>query len=273
MSRHYLDIQPQEVGVGSPIAFEILEHEGDTDYKMALLMMEEVMRNNAAGKPTMFILPVGPRGYARRFGWMVERFGVSLRDTTILNMDEYMWDEKTLIQPDHPLSFKKFMQEEFYGRIPEALNVLPQNRLFPDPANPEYLWERIQAKPGGVDICIGGIGIDGHIAFNEPPQTPMSPEAFAALPTRVLPVHYSTLVRNAMPYGGNYDAMPKFCITIGMREILSARRLCFFTGGSTSMIRRVLHGPVTSEVPASLMQTHPDCTIYCRREALEMPVI
>ena len=269
-------IKPEEMGVGSPIKFEVVQTQSDTDYIMAILMAETVARNNKAGKQTMFILPVGPRGYAKRFAWLVNRYDISCRDTIILNMDEYMWDEQTLIEPDHPLSFVKFMNDDFYGQIRDDLNVRSENRLFPEPANPGYLWERIQQKEGGVDICFGGIGLDGHIAFNEPPLMPMTAQEFGALPTRVLPIYYTTLVTNSLSYGGNYKNMPKYCISIGMREILSAQKLRFFSGSSyrvASILREILHGPVTADVPASLMQTHPDCTIYCGVEALAEPVI
>ena len=266
-----------ELGVGSPIKFEILETVSDLDYKMAIVMLEMIIKNNKAGKQSMFILPVGPLGYAKRFAWLVNRNNVSLKDTIILNMDEYMWDEKTLMEPTHPLSFKKFMNDDFYGMIRDDLNVLPENRLFPDPENLMSLWERIQEKEGGVDIAFGGIGIDGHIAFNEPPDEDISVEDFGNLYTRVLPVHYSTRVLNSLVYGGNYKNMPEYCITIGMKEILSAQKLRFFTGASSrsaSIVREVLHGPVTPEVPASLMQNHPDCKIYCLQDAaMFLPVI
>ena len=265
-----------ELGVGSPIKLEVIETMSDLDYLMAITMLEAVIKNNKEGKQTMFILPVGPLGYAKRFAWLVNRNNVSLRDTIILNMDEYMWDESTLMEPDHPLSFVRFMNSDFYGKIRDDLNVLPENRLFPDPNNLLYMWERIQAKEGGVDIAFGGIGLDGHIAFNEPPLEPISAEDFGNLHTRVLPIYFTTQVTNSLVYGGNYKAMPKYCITIGMKEILSAQKLRFFTGTSersASILREVLHGPVTSVVPASLMQNHPDCTVFTLEAALMQPVI
>ena len=274
--RDIKSITPEELGVGSPIKLEVIETQSDLDYKMAIIMFEELLRNNKAGKQTMFILPVGPTGYAKRFAWLVSRNDVSCKDLIIIQMDEYMWDEKTLMEPTHPLSFCKFITEELLGNIREDLKVLPENYIYPKPENPGYIWERIQQKEGGVDICFGGIGLNGHIAFNETPLTPMSVEDFAALPTRVLPVYYTTIVTNSLAYGGNYREMPKYCISIGMKEILSSRKLRFFTGTryqSASIIRRVLHGPVTSEVPASLMQTHPDCVIFCGIEAYAQPVI
>ena len=269
------NIKPEEFGSGSPIKVQIVESLTDLDYQMALVMFETIVRNKKAGKPSMFIVPVGPTGYAKRFAWLVNRNNLSLKDVTIINMDEYMWDEKTLIEPDHPLSFKWFMNQDFYGKIRDDLNVPQENRIFPDPENPGRIWEIIQGKEGGVDVSIGGIGLNGHIAFNEPPLQPMPAEEFAKLPTRVLPIYFTTRVTNCLEYGGNYKGMPGFCITIGMKEILSAQKLRFYSGRihSASIVRQVLHGPVTSEVPASLMQTHPDCKICCMEDVLTMPVI
>ena len=257
-------MEPEEVGVGSPIKLELMERADECDYIQAIMMLETIIANKKAGKTSMFIVPVGPTGYAERFAAMVNEYMIDLRDVTIINMDEYMLTEKVLIDPNHPLSFKKFMNDSFYGKIRDDLNVLPENRIFPDPENPMYIWERIQQKEGGVDICFGGIGIDGHIAFNEPPLVPMSAEEFAAQYTRVLPVYYTTIVTNCIEFGGNYKGMPKYCITIGMKEILSSNKLCFFSNWppQASILRQVLHGPVTAEVPGSLMQTHPDATIY-----------
>lgn len=263
-------MKPEEVGVNSPIKLEITERGDECDYIQPIMMLETIIKNNRENKPSMFIVPVGPTGYAKRFAWLVNRNNISLKNVTILNMDEYMLTEKELIDPNHPLSFKKFMNDEFYGNIRDDLNVLPENRLFPDPENPGYLWERIQQKEGGVDIAFGGIGMDGHIAFNEPPLVPMTAEEFAERPTRVLPIYYTTQVTNSIEYGGNYNGMPRYCITIGMREILSAKKLVFFSDWkpSASILRKVLHGPVTAEVPGSLMQTHKDATVYTTWECL-----
>jgi glucosamine-6-phosphate deaminase len=268
-------ITPEKVGEGSPIKLEYMEHANECDYIQAIMMLETIVANNKAGKPSMFIVPVGPVGYAERFADLVNEYEIKLKDVTIINMDEYMLTEKQLIDPDHPLSFIKFMNDSFYGKIRDDLNVLPENRIFPDPDNPMYIWERIQQKEGGVDICFGGIGIDGHIAFNEPPLVPMSAEDFAALHTRVLPVYYTTVVTNCIDYGGNYKGMPRYCVTIGMKEILSSKKLCFFANWppQCSILRQVLHGPVTAEVPGSLMQTHPDATIYAHWDLIAKTVV
>jgi len=275
MTKDIRTMRPEEIGQNSTIKVAVMERGDECDYIQPIMMLETVIRNNKQGKPSMFIVPVGPTGYAKRLAYLVNEYHISLKNVTIINMDEYMLTEKELIHPRHPLSFKRFMNDNLYSLVREDLNVLPENRLFPDPENPGYLWERIQQKEGGVDIAFGGIGMDGHIAFNEPPLVPMTAEEFAALPTRVLPIYYTTQVTNAIEFGGNYSGMPRYCITVGMREILSSKKLVFFNSylPSVSVMRKVIHGPVTAEVPGSLMQTHKDCTIYTTWECLSAPVV
>jgi len=267
-------LKPEEIGVNSPINVVVMEYADECDYIQPIMMLEVIIRNNKLGKPSMFIVPVGPTGYAKRFAYLVNEYNISCKNVTIINMDEYMLTEKELIAYNHPMGFKRFMDEDMYNLIRDDLNILPENRLFPDPENPGYIWERIQQKEGGVDICFGGIGMNGHIAFNEAPLNPMTADEFAALPTRVLPVYYTTQVTNSIGYGGNYKGVPRYCVTIGMKEILSSQKLVFFANwaaGCNSM-KQVIDGPVTAEVPGSLMQTHKDCTIYTTWEVLSTPL-
>jgi len=267
-------MKPEEVGIGSPVRLEFIERDDECDYIQAIMMLETIVKNNRAGRPSTFIVPVGPTGYAKRFARLVNEHGVSLKNVTIINMDEYMLTEKELIDPKHPMSFIRFMNDFFYGRIKDELNVPPENRIFPEPANTGRIWDLINKKDGGVDICFGGFGVDGHIAFNEPPLYPMEAGEFAKLPTRVLPIYYTTQVTNSLWNGANYRGMPRYCVSIGMREILSSKKCCFFAcwGTCATVIRQVLHGPVTSEVPGSLLQTHPDCTVYTTRAVLNIPL-
>jgi len=122
---------------------------------------------------------------------------------------------------------------------------------------------RLVAARGGVDACYGGIGITGHIAFNEPPEEPMTVEEFAALPTRVLRLTRETRTINSVTVGGEIGIIPRRAITIGMKEILGARRLRLYCNRpwQSAVARRVLHGPLTSACPASLMRTHPDAVM------------
>ncbi len=130
---------------------------------------------------------------------------------------------------------------------------------------------------GGVDACFGGIGINGHIAFNEPPEpgAELTNGEFAALPTRVLPLSRETRTINAHTVGGSLDVIPHQCITVGMREILASRRLRFYCNRpwQSGVVRRVLHGPISADCPASLLRTHADACLTITSQVAGRPEI
>jgi glucosamine-6-phosphate deaminase len=103
------------------------------------------------------------------------------------------------------------------------------------------------------------------MAFNEPPEPgeSMSVEEFAALPTRVLSLSRETRTINSVTVGGEISVVPRRAITVGMKEILASRRCRFYCNRTwqQSVVRRVLHGPITAACPASLLQTHPDAEL------------
>ena len=140
--------------------------------------------------------------------------------------------------------------------MPEA------QRVFPDPGNVEYIPELIE-RLGGVDIAFGGIGINGHVAFNEADPS-MSNEAFLAQKTRVLKITPETRTANAIgDFNGALEDMPNYCITIGIWEIAHARkiRLGCFRNWHRAVVRRAGHGEATAAFPVSLLQQHPDITL------------
>ena len=91
----------------------------------------------------------------------------------------------------------------------------------------------------------------------------MSVEDFAALPTRVLSLTRETRTINSVTVGGEISVIPKRAVTVGMKEILSSRRLRFYCNRpwQSAVVRRVLHGPITAACPASLLRLHPDATL------------
>ena len=142
--------------------------------------------------------------------------------------------------------------------------MTPAQRHFPEPGH-EAEYDAEIAALGGADLCLGGIGINGHIAFNEPPEKgqEISAEEFAALPTRVLPITRETIVANGIGYQrGDLRGMPEWCITVGMKPILASRRIyiALSRDWQYGITRRVLTGPVTSAIPCSLLQTHGNVT-------------
>ena len=125
----------------------------------------------------------------------------------------------------------------------------------------------------GAFIAFGGIGINGHLAFNEA-QDELTPEEFAALHTRVLAISRETRTANAIgDLNGAIDAMPKKAVTIGMAEILGAKkiRLGVFRDWHRSVVRQAAYGEVSAHFPATLIQRHPDAMIIVNANAAKQP--
>lgn len=268
----YYQISANDLGLGAKIPLVKLGDSGEVFYEMALEMISTIQANNAQGKKTVFILPVGPVGQYPIFVRLVNRDRVSLKNCWFINMDEYLNDDETYIDFNSPLSFHGFMYRTLYSKIDPDL-LMPENqRLFPDPRDPGFVDRTIEAL-GGVDIAFGGIGINGHMAFNEA-RDDLSPEEFAKLTTRVLSVSRETLTANAIgDLGGAIEAMPRKCVTIGIAQILGARklRLGVFRDWHRAVVRRAAYGEVTARFPVTLAQRHPDAKIYVNANAAQRP--
>src|SRR5262249_21734103 len=150
---------------------------------LAESMLAEIVQGEHSGRGTTLIIPVGPVDHFPILARMVNDRKISCRNAAFINMDEYLTDDDEWIPSDHSLSFRGHMDRAFYSLLLPALAPPPSHRVFPDPANPAIIGDLIASR-GGVDACFGGIGINGHLAFNEPPEPGenISNEEFAALP-------------------------------------------------------------------------------------------
>ena len=243
---------PMEVMADKPTVFQAIARE----------MADFIKAQNAKGETTVFICPVGPIGQYPYFVDMVNTEEISLKNCWFINMDEYLDDNKQWIAKDHPLSFRGFMDRTVYSKIREDLNVPEDHRVFPDPNHLDYIPNLIE-KLGGVDICFGGIGINGHLAFNEADETKTCQE-FKELKTRVLAISPETRAANAIgDFGGRLEDMPKWCVTIGFNEIYNARkiRLGIFRDWHRAVARRCGYGEMTAGFPVSMVAEHPDALI------------
>ncbi len=268
----YFHLSAQELGKNAKIPVIKLGDSGEVFYELALEMIQTIRAHNAAGEKTVFICPVGPVGQYPIFIRLVNREKISLKHCWFINMDEYLNDDDTYIEAESPLSFRGFMERTVYGQIDPELLMPPAQRIFPDPAEPGKV-DRLIQELGGVDIAFGGIGINGHLAFNESRED-MTAQAFAAQGTRVLALNPETRTANAIgDRCGAIDAMPKRAVTIGIRQILGARkvRLGVFRPWHRSVVRQAAYGEVTAHFPASLLQNHPDAIIYANAVAAEQP--
>ena len=269
-------IPSDELGKDSKIKLSVCDTEHDLYWRMAIEVLETIKENNEKGEDTIMVVPYGPLGPYSRLVYLINTYRVSLKRCTFINMDEYLNDDKTYLDKNDPLSFRGGMDRIFYDLIDDELNVLPENRIFPAPGE-EYKVLELIKKAGKLDMAWGGVGINGHFAFNEPPEQGESctAEEFLDRPTRILQISRETKTINCfMNCGGDLDAIPKYCITVGMKEMFMAKkvRMCMPRDWNAGALRKILHGGETPTVPCSLFARHPDARIYCARVATESPV-
>ena len=243
---------------------------------MARVILAVIQECRAAGQAATLILPVGPVDQFPILAGMINEQKIDCRDVVIINMDEYLDDDDQWVPIDHPLSFRGFMNRKFYDLVDPTLAPRMENRVFPDPGDGGAIGRLIEQR-GGVDACFGGIGINGHIAFNEPPEPgeTVSVEEFAARPTRVLDLARETRTINSVTVGGDIGVIPQRAVTVGMQEILASRKLRFYCNRpwQRGVVRRVLHGPTSPACPASLLRLHADAELTVADYVAEPPDI
>lgn len=182
---------------------------------------------------------------------------VSFARAASFNLDEYVG-----IAKDHPCSYYCFMQDNLFKHI----DMRPDYAFIPDgnAADPEKECKNYEEKIkayGGIDLQILGIGHNGHIGFNEP-GTP-----FGSL-THVIDLTESTIKANAR-FFDCVDQVPRKALSMGIRTIMNARRIILIAKGAdkAGIIHKTVNGPVTPEVPASVLQLHPNVTVILDTEA------
>jgi glucosamine-6-phosphate deaminase len=222
------------------------------------------------------VLPVGPLDYTF-FADAVTREGLSCRNLITYNMDEYLDDHNELIPVDHPLSFRRYMEESFFGRLPEDARPLPENVRFPDPQAPERTTEFFESI-GGADIVWGGLGLTGHFAFNDPPEPgeKFTIEDVRDSRTRCLTICRESMTQMAMGgTNGNVDIIPKRAVTLGMHELRMSKRvhMTFMRSWHAGVWRRAFFGPVTPQCPGSFLQEHANIEITMAEIAAEPPIV
>jgi glucosamine-6-phosphate deaminase len=272
-----LSVTKASLGLNSPIPLEVLKDDLAVIQRFADELMDEYLSAKKAGREkVVFIIPVGPVGQYDIWAERCNSEGIGLHDLVLINMDEYLTaDGDDFIPLSDPLSFRKHMQEHFFAKIAPELAPPPEQVLFPDPKDPESVPRAIK-RYGGCDVCFGGIGITGHVAFNDPPEPDetISLEAFKELPTRVIRLsRESRLINSITTSRGNIDRIPELAVTVGMKEILESHKVRIYMNRTwqSAIVRKILHGPVTPAVPASLLQGHPDVRFTIAEYVAELP--
>lgn len=268
--RKLLEMPYRDIDGWSPINVVVLPTLEDCTNAMAASMVNNIKENNRQGKITTFILPVGPVAQYPVAAEISNRERISWRNVWTFNMDEYLDWQGRPIPEDHPMSFHGSMKENLFDRLDPELQIPEDQRWFPDPFNPDAADKMIEEVTDGqgVDICFGGIGEHGHIAFDEAADVMthymhLTPDEFKQSKTRVLPhLNMETLARAFRhPL---YTLCPPGAVTLGMQAILGAKRIELTSAGVITKIA-AMHPP-TMDFPVTFIQEHENpketVTIY-----------
>ena len=152
----------------------------------------------------------------------------------------------------------------------DCVNIDPAKTNLPDGTNPDAAdacakYNAIIHSVGGINLQLLGLGPNGHIGFNEPG------EAFE-LETHCVDLTQETIEANKRFFDGNVDLVPKQAYTMGIRTIMQARKVLMVVNGAgkAEIVKKAFFGPVTPEVPASILQMHPDFTLVGDEDALSL---
>jgi len=273
---------PTEQLEGHPQAklpFKVLTTPDDVHRWTARAMADEIIANNAAGKPTRWILPCGPTRQYPYFLKHVNEERISLKNLHVFHMDDSLDWEARPLPLDHPFSYEGWMRRNFYAPMDQNLAVPEAQRHFPSVYAIDAISQTI-AEVGGIDTMFGGIGYRGHIAFNEPPRSPwytVTPEMFRNSKTRILNLNEDTLIAlSQRAAGGCSHAIPPMAITLGMKDLLAARRIRLIsdTGAwKQAMLRVLLFSEPTIEYPVTFVQGHPDLLVVVDQFTAASPAV
>ena len=201
--------------------------------------------------------PVG--AYKQLVEWY-NKGDLDFSEVTTVNLDEYVG-----LAPDHPQSYAKFMFENLFDHV----NINPARTNLPDGTNLDAAaesarYDAVIQSVGGVDLQLLGIGNNGHIGFNEPGS------AFE-LGTHCVDLTDGTIEANKRFFEKKED-VPKQAYSMGIKMIMQARKILLAASGKekAEAVKAALYGPVTPQLPGSILQMHPDCVLVGDADALSL---
>jgi glucosamine-6-phosphate deaminase len=243
----------------------VIEDAAEFYFQFGLDIVRRIREKSERHEKFVAIFPVGPMPQYYYAANLINQMRVNCSHVHSFNMDEYADELGNTSPANWPGSFQKAMQENFFHKIDPALRPPESQIHFPTKeALPDYA--NMIDDLGGADVCYGGIGWCGHIAFWEAHlgfEFGNDLKAFKQAGPRLVELHPMTIMQNALhSFGGDWSWVPPKANTIGPQQILGARDRSFWLdgalGGGVSwqrfIARLVAHGPVTPLVPGSILQ-------------------
>ena len=269
--RELLRLTPEEVADRAGGRLVVCDDLDALHRRFAGDMAADIRACRSRGLPPRFIVPVGPTGQYPFLCDALSRGELSLADAWLFFMDEYC-DSGGAVSCKHPLSFKAVAHDLLLARLRADLAPPAAQVVFPDEGNIDELAGLIE-RNGGIDVCYGGIGIHGHVAFNEP-----EPGVRDSGPRRVRLNDFTVTINAVRSHvGGNLEGFPRYAFTLGMRQILGSRKIrlycrngCEFDWANT-VLRLALFGAPGDDYPVTHIRGR-DYTITTDRATLASPV-
>ncbi|WP_297085714.1 glucosamine-6-phosphate deaminase [uncultured Draconibacterium sp.] len=213
-----------------------------------------------AEKPFVLGLPTGstPLGTYKVLIDLYKQEKVSFKHVVTFNMDEYVG-----IDENHPESYHSFMFENFFKHIDiqkENINILDGNAT--DLGAECKAYEKKIQSYGGIELFLGGMGADGHLAFNIPGSSIQSR-------TRLVDLNYDTIVANSRFFDNDLNQVPKQALTVGVQTVLDAKEVLILVNGykKARALQNVVENGVNHMWTLSALQMHPNGIIVCDEEA------
>lgn len=269
--RRLLRLSPEEVRTKAGQHLVVCEDLDALHRKFAEDVAEEINENNSKTEPTRLILPVGPTGQYPILAEIINNERLSLSNCWFFFMDENCGEDGRVLGSEHPLSFKGEAAKLFLSRLDDSCGLRADRVIFPSEDNIDTLAARIE-QAGGIDTCYGGIGIHGHVAFNEP-----EPGVKDSGPRRVTLNDFTVTINAVRSHvGGNLECFPRQAYTLGMKQILGSRRIrlycrngCEFDWANT-VLRLALFGTPGDDYPVTHIR-NTDYTVITDLETLASP--
>ncbi len=218
--------------------------------------------NPTEEKPFVLGLPTGssPIGMYKELIKLNKEGKVSFKHVITFNMDEYV-----NLPEDHPESYHSFMWNNFFSHIDikkDNINILNGNAADLEEECNNY--EKRIEKVGGIDLFIGGIGPDGHIAFNEPGSSLSSR-------TRIKTLTTDTIIANSRFFDNDVNKVPKTALTVGVGTVLSAKEVLIICNGHNKAraLQHAVEGGITQMWTISALQMHQHGIIVCDEAATD----
>lgn len=216
--------------------------------------------NPTADKPFVLGLPTGssPVGVYTELIELVKQGNLSFQNVVTFNMDEYVG-----IPEDHPQSYHYFMDKNLFNHIDiprENINILNGNA--PDLDKECEAYEQKIKDAGGIHLFLGGIGPDGHIAFNEPGSSLSSK-------TRIKTLTYDTILANSRFFDNDVRKVPKTALTVGVDTVMQAEEVIIIINGynKARALQKVVEEGINHMWTVSVLQMHPTGMIVCDEDA------